>query len=95
LQDNQRGLLIGTQTLGYNSIQSVRGLEDGSGLAVTIAKWRTPKQRDIGSSGITPDVVVTLTPAQQQAMIRERSAGTMADPQYAKAVEKLTELIKI
>jgi carboxyl-terminal processing protease len=95
LQDNQRGLLMGTQTLGYNSIQSVRGLEDGSGLAVTIALWRTPKQRDIGSSGITPDVVVTLTPAQQQAMIRERSAGTMADPQYAKAVEKLTELLKI
>ncbi|HEY9904968.1 MAG TPA: S41 family peptidase [Candidatus Sericytochromatia bacterium] len=94
LQDNQRVLLMGTQTLGYNSIQSVRGLTDGSGLAVTIAKWRTPKQRDIGSSGITPDVVVTLTLAQQQAMIRERSAGTMADPQYAKAVEKLTQLIK-
>jgi carboxyl-terminal processing protease len=94
LQDNQRVLLMGTQTLGYNSIQSVRGLKDGSGLAVTIAKWRTPKQRDIGSSGITPDVVVTLTPAQQKAMIRERSAGTMADPQYAKAVEKLTQLLK-
>lgn len=94
LQDNQRALLVGIQTFGYNSIQSVRGLGDGSGLAVTIMKWRTPKGRDIGSSGITPDVVVTLTPAQQQAMIRERSAGTMADPQYAKAVENLTELIK-
>jgi carboxyl-terminal processing protease len=94
LQDNQRVLLMGTQTLGYNSIQSVRGLKDGSGLAVTVAKWRTPKQRDIGSSGITPDVIISLTPAQQQAMIRERSAGTMADPQYAKAVEKLTQLIE-
>lgn len=94
LQDNQRAILVGTKTVGYNSIQSVRGLEDGSGLAVTIAKWRTPKERDIGQSGIAPDIVVNLTPAQQQAMIRSRSAGTMADPQYAKAVERLTSLIK-
>lgn len=94
LQDNQRAILVGTQTVGYNSIQSVRGLKDGAGLAVTIAKWRTPKERDIGQSGITPDIVVNLTQAQQQAMMRSRSAGTMADPQYAKAVERLTQLIK-
>lgn len=94
LQDNQRAILVGTQTLGYNSIQSVRGLKDGSGLAVTVAKWQTPKEQDIGNSGITPDVVVNLTQAQQQAMMRSRSAGTMADPQYAMAVERLTQLIK-
>jgi carboxyl-terminal processing protease len=94
LQDNQRAILVGTQTAGYNSIQSVRGLGDGSGLAVTIAKWRTPKERDISKSGITPDVVVNLTQAQQEAMIRERSAGTNADPQYAKGVERLTQLIQ-
>ncbi len=94
LQDKQRAILVGVQTAGYNSIQSVRGLGDGSGLAVTIAKWRTPKERDISKSGITPDVVVNLTQAQQEAMIRERSAGTNADPQYAKGVERLTQLIQ-
>lgn len=94
LQDNQRAILVGTQTGGYNSLQSVRGLKDGAGLAVTIAKWRTPKEQDIGKSGIAPDIVVNLTQAQQQAMMRSRSAGTMADPQYAKAVERLTQLIK-
>ncbi len=94
LQENQRAIVVGSQTSGYNSIQSVRGLQDGSGLAVTVARWRTPKERDIGKSGITPDIVVNLTPAQQQAMMRSRSAGTMADPQYAKAVERLTQLIK-
>ena len=94
LQDNQRAILVGTQTAGYNSIQSVRGLGDGSGLAVTIAKWRTPKERDIDQLGITPDVVVSLTQPQQEAMIRERSAGTNADPQYAKGVERLSQLIQ-
>lgn len=94
LQENRRAKLVGTQSRGYNSIQSVRGLGNGSGLAVTIAKWRTPKKQDIGSSGITPDVVVNLTQAQQATMIRERSAGTPADPQYAKAVEVLTQTIQ-
>ncbi len=94
LHDNRRAILVGTQTVGYNSIQSVRALGDGSGIAVSIANWRTPKGQDISKSGITPDVVVNLTKAQQEAMIRERSAGTSADLQYAKAVEKLTELIQ-
>jgi carboxyl-terminal processing protease len=94
LQENQRAILVGVKTLGYNTIQSVRPLGDGSGLAVTIAKWRTPKERDINKSGITPDVVVNLTQAQQQVMIQKRSFGTMADPQYSKAVEKLTQLLQ-
>ncbi|WP_315790495.1 S41 family peptidase [Fischerella sp. JS2] len=94
LQENQRAILVGVKTLGYNTIQSVRWLEDGSGLAVTVAKWRTPKGRDINKSGIIPNVLVNLTQAQQQAMLQKRSFGTMADPQYSKAVEKLTQLIK-
>ncbi|WP_016864989.1 MULTISPECIES: S41 family peptidase [Fischerella] len=72
----------------------MRPLDDGSALAVTIAKWRTPKGRDINKSGIIPDVVVNLTQAQQQAMLQKRSFGTMADPQYSQAVEKLTQLIQ-
>lgn len=94
LQENNRATLVGTKTKGYNTIQSVRPLYDGSGLAVTIAKWRTPKGRDINNVGISPDVVVNLTPSQQQAMIQNRSFGTMADPQFSKAVEKLTQLMQ-
>ena len=94
LQENNRAILTGTKTIGYNTIQSVRTLNDGSGMAVTVTKWRTPKGRDINESGIIPDVVVNLTSSQQQAMIQNRSFGTMADPQYSKAVEKLTQLIQ-
>ncbi|MEM6399449.1 MAG: S41 family peptidase [Cyanobacteria bacterium P01_D01_bin.116] len=94
LQENNRGIVIGTKTIGYNTIQSVRPLYDGSGVAVTIAKWRTPKGRDISNLGISPDVVVNLTSSEQLAMIKNRSFGTMADPQFSKAVEKLIQLIK-
>ncbi|BAY66783.1 peptidase (plasmid) [Calothrix brevissima NIES-22] len=94
LHENDRAILLGVKTIGYNTIQSVRSLADGSGIAVTVAKWRTPKGQDIYNLGIVPDVVVNLTPDQQQAMIQKRSFGTMSDPQFSQAVEKLTQLIQ-
>jgi carboxyl-terminal processing protease len=94
LQENNRAILIGTKTIGYNTIQSVRFLKDGSGLAVTVSKWRTPKERDINNLGISPDIVVNLTPSQQQTMIQNRSLGTMEDPQFSSSVEQLTQLIQ-
>ncbi|MFP5269039.1 S41 family peptidase [Coleofasciculus sp.] len=94
LQDNQRAILVGTPTAGENLIQSVRKLPDGSGLAMTIAKFLTPNGRDIAQSGVIPDQVVSLTSEQQIAMIRENSAATMNDPQYVKAVEMLTQMIQ-
>jgi carboxyl-terminal processing protease len=91
LQDNKRAVLVGTQTFGKGLVQSVRPLEDGSGLAVTIAKYHTPSGRDIHKHGIDPDVKVELTQAQLQDLwLHERDKlGTLADPQFAKAVEIL------
>ncbi len=94
LQENNRAILIGTKTNGYNTIQSIHSLDDGSGLAVTVEKWRTPKGRDINNLGISPNVVVNLTSSQQLGMNQNRSFGTMADPQFFKAVEKLTQLAR-
>lgn len=88
-QDNKRGVLVGTKTFGKGLVQSVRGLGDGSGLAVTIAKYFTPSGRDINKAGIAPDVVLELTD-QQKLLLRERDkVGTPADPQYAKGLEVL------
>ncbi len=94
LQDNHRAELVGTQTFGKGLVQSVRTLRDGSGLAVTVAKYLTPSGRDINHEGIAPDVVVELTDEQRQALIDNRDdIGTAADPQYAKALEVLTQQI--
>ncbi len=94
LQDNKRGTIIGTKTFGKGLVQSVRGLGDGSGLAVTIAKYLTPNGRDINKHGIDPDIVVELNDSQRQALIRDRDKiGTPADPQFAKGLEVLAKEI--
>lgn len=90
LQDNKRAVLVGTQTFGKGLVQSVRGLGDGSGIAVTIAKYLTPSGRDINKAGIEPDVVLELTEAQRKELQQNRDeVGTKQDPQYAKALEIL------
>lgn len=95
LQDNKRAVLVGSRTFGKGLVQSVRPLDDGSGMAVTIAKYYTPLNRDINKRGIDPDVKVDLTDAQRQDLwLHERSKiGTLADPQFAKAVEVLRKEI--
>jgi len=56
LQDNKRALIMGVQSFGKGSVQSVVKLSDGSGLKLTIARFYTPKGRAIQSEGVTPDV---------------------------------------
>ena len=95
LQDNKRAPLVGIKTFGKGLVQSVRPLGDGSGLAVTIAKYLTPNGRDINKHGIDPDVEIKLSDEQRQALSKEREKiGTGADPQYARALDVLTQQIK-
>jgi carboxyl-terminal processing protease len=84
LQDNGRAQLVGETTFGKGLIQSLFDLSDGSGLAVTVAKYETPNHRDIHKTGITPDRTVALKP------ITRDQVGTEADEQYQAAVELLT-----
>jgi carboxyl-terminal processing protease len=58
LQDSGRAVIVGTQTFGKGSVQTVIELEDGSGLKLTIARYYTPSGRSIQERGITPDVWV-------------------------------------
>ncbi|MEM9905700.1 MAG: carboxyl-terminal processing protease CtpC [Cyanobacteria bacterium P01_D01_bin.44] len=95
LQDNDRAVLVGTKTFGKGLVQSVRGLADGSGVAVTIAKYLTPSGRDINEHGIDPDFVVELSDEEREALSDDRERiGTLDDPQYAKAIEVLSDMIR-
>ncbi|WP_299489132.1 carboxyl-terminal processing protease CtpA [Acaryochloris sp. IP29b_bin.137] len=85
LQDNGRAQLVGEQTFGKGSIQSLFNLSDGSGLAITIAKYETPSHRNINKVGIKPDKVVTLS------TLRSDQVGTSADTQYQQALKILAE----
>jgi carboxyl-terminal processing protease len=95
LQDNKRAVLVGTQTFGKGLVQSVRPLGDGSGLAVTIAKYLTPSGRDINKEGIPPNHVVELAEAERKKLQSDRTLiGTDRDPQFAKALEILGQEIQ-
>jgi carboxyl-terminal processing protease len=90
LQDNKRAQLVGVKTFGKGLVQSVRPLSEGAGMAVTIAKYYTPSGKDINHAGIKPDVEVKLSKAQIQALVKDRAkVATVADPQYAKALQIL------
>ncbi len=58
LQDWGRSMVLGAQTFGKGSVQTILPLSDGAGLRLTTAKYYTPKDRSIQNEGITPDVVV-------------------------------------
>jgi carboxyl-terminal processing protease len=58
LQDWGRAIVMGTQTFGKGSVQTVVPLSDGSGLRLTTAKYYTPGDKSIQNVGIEPDIVV-------------------------------------
>jgi carboxyl-terminal processing protease len=86
LQDYGRAKLVGVTTYGKGSVQVVSPLSNNQGeVKVTIAKWFTPKGRTIEKTGLTPDVVVSLT---------KDDFTKGLDPQLDAAVKTLLDLIK-
>lgn len=58
LQDNKRAVIMGVQSFGKGSVQTIIPLSDNSGLRLTTARYFTPSGRSIQAKGITPDIVV-------------------------------------
>jgi carboxyl-terminal processing protease len=59
LQDHKRAIILGEQSFGKGSVQTIVPLGDDSGLRLTTARYFTPSGRSIQARGITPDVVVS------------------------------------
>ncbi len=58
LQDHQRGVIMGGQTFGKGSVQTVKTLSPDTALKITTARYYTPNGRSIQAKGIVPDVMV-------------------------------------
>lgn len=61
LQDHQRALIMGSQTFGKGSVQTVRPLGPDTGLKITTARYYTPNGKSIQARGIVPNVMVDET----------------------------------
>ncbi len=98
LQDSGRAVLVGDRTFGKGLIQSLFDLSDGSGVAVTVAKYETPSHRDINQLGIEPDERVEAIALAQnsgrdlgkaQALSKAAVQDISGDPVYEAALKRL------
>jgi len=78
LQDYDEAIIVGEQSYGKGSVQSLEPFSDGSSLKVSVAKWLTPQGESISEKGITPDIEVEHTIEDFE---NDR------DPQLEKAIE--------
>ena len=58
LQDNRRAVIVGTQSFGKGSVQTVMPLGDGRAVKLTTARYFTPSGRSIQAEGIVPDITI-------------------------------------
>ena len=75
LQDLGRAFVVGEQTFGKGSVQSIVPLENGAALRLTTAKYYTPSHKVIHEKGITPDSVVPMTAEEEEALYLKRVTG--------------------
>jgi carboxyl-terminal processing protease len=78
LQDLKRAVLVGEQSFGKGSVQSILPLQDGSALRLTTAKYYTPSHRVIHEKGLTPDIVVPISDDEEIAIQMRRLPGGRA-----------------
>jgi carboxyl-terminal processing protease len=84
VQDHKRGLIMGTQSFGKGSVQTILPIDQNHALKLTTARYYTPSGRSIQAQGIVPDVVVkqaTLTQDETDAFYKEADlAGALDNP---------------
>jgi len=77
LQDQHRATVMGTQSFGKGSVQTIIPLKGHGALRLTIALYYTPSGRSIQGEGISPDVVVEAPKDEQVASAARLSEGTL------------------
>ena len=73
LQDHKRAVIMGTQTFGKGSVQTILPIGNGTAIKLTTARYYTPGGRSIQAKGIVPDIVVEdpAMPSDEDFGIRE------------------------
>jgi carboxyl-terminal processing protease len=76
LQDHRRAVIMGTQTFGKGSVQTILPLGNGTAIKLTTARYFTPSGQSIQAKGITPDIIVedaTIETKQSSPLMRKEA----------------------
>ncbi|UEM21592.1 S41 family peptidase [Skermanella mucosa] len=77
LQDQHRAVLMGTQTFGKGSVQTIMPLPDQKAMKITTARYYTPSGRSIQALGVTPDITVEQAKLEQVAQTPGRKESDL------------------
>lgn len=99
-----KALVLGEQTFGKGSVQSILPLPDGSALRLTTAKYYTPSHKVIHEHGITPDISVAMSEEEERDVFLQRTPGgieSLPDPEQERVrnardpqMERAVDLLK-
>lgn len=87
LQDHKRALVLGTQTFGKGSVQTIIPMSDGAGLRLTTARYYTPNGTSIQATGIVPDVIVPLHQWSDQDKSGEKEHNFLREKDLSRHLE--------
>lgn len=82
LQDSRRAIVVGEQTVGKGSVQSVIFLKEKEAVRMTTARYYLPSGRTINEVGVTPDVLVQLTDQERLKMLAQRPYRDMPEVEF-------------
>ena len=85
MKDLKRAILVGETTFGKGSVQTVQPLGNGVGLRLTTAKYYTPSKRTIHEVGITPDISVPITDAEERRIVLAEMKRSLSPDEKAEA----------
>lgn len=83
IQDNNRGIVMGSQSFGKGSVQQQKPLGDGTAIHITIARYYTPSGKSIQGEGITPDIEVL----QSKVEVLEKKKSVYSEASFKNALK--------
>jgi carboxyl-terminal processing protease len=87
LKDLHRAILVGETTFGKGSVQTVQPLGNGVGLRLTMAKYYTPSHRTIHEVGVSPDIEVPITDAEERRIVLVESHRVLSPEEQVEAAK--------
>jgi carboxyl-terminal processing protease len=101
LQDLKRAIIVGTQSFGKGSVQTILPMKNGAAMRLTTAKYYTPGHRTIHENGIEPNIVAALTSDEEGRILQWRASNVIGEARALdlaklgdRQLERATDVLK-